>query len=211
MLFRSSDAFPNREGPESLLPLINLEIWGAPTSEPARDPRNSNFVYQRFQRRIAHYDDTCKCTQGILLGDILKSVITGENIPPDLDEQAKGSGLYRQYDPGSKGGVKRPNAREMEGTDMTRAFETDRVTTAGSATTASTSSSTSAPSSNSSSASSTRPSESSSNNSSSSSTNSRTSRTELYQAQSPEYGMNVFLWGHEDTTDRKSTRLNSSH
>jgi hypothetical protein len=41
-----SDAFPNRDGPESLLPLINLELWGAPTSEPARDPNNNNFVYQ---------------------------------------------------------------------------------------------------------------------------------------------------------------------
>ncbi|MFN0069982.1 MAG: hypothetical protein ACKVVP_00660, partial [Chloroflexota bacterium] len=70
-----ADAFPNRDGSESLLPLLNLELWGAPTSEPARDPNNNNFVYQRFQRRIAHYDDACKCTQGILLGDMLKSVI----------------------------------------------------------------------------------------------------------------------------------------
>ena len=46
-----ADAFPNRDGPESLLPLLNLELWGAPTSEPARDPKNNNFVYQRFQRR----------------------------------------------------------------------------------------------------------------------------------------------------------------
>src|SRR5262249_2982018 len=33
-----SDAFPNGDGPESLVPLFNLQIWGAPTSKPAVDP-----------------------------------------------------------------------------------------------------------------------------------------------------------------------------
>src|SRR4051812_31435665 len=30
-----------------LLPLINLEIWGVPTSQPMQDPNNGGFIYQR--------------------------------------------------------------------------------------------------------------------------------------------------------------------
>jgi hypothetical protein len=187
-----SDAFPNRDGPESLLPLINLELWGAPTSEPARDPNNNNFVYQRFQRRIAHYDDTCKCTQGALLGDILKSLITGENLPLDLEQEAKDSPLLRQYDTASSKSIKRPNVKEMDGTDMTNAFVTERPstgTTAGPSTSPPATAAQPKPSSN----------ERSSNTSN---TTARTVRSEPYRAQSPEYGMNVFLWGHEGTTER---------
>ena len=36
-----------------------------------------------------HYDDGCKCTQGLLLGDYLKALITGENLPIDLEAQAQ--------------------------------------------------------------------------------------------------------------------------
>ena len=95
------DAFPRGEGPASLLPLFNLQIWGAPTSKPSRDPKNNNFVYLRFQRGIMHYDDGCKCTQGLLLGDYLKGLITGENLPADLEAQAADSPLLRLYDKGS--------------------------------------------------------------------------------------------------------------
>src|SRR5438270_8525524 len=42
------DAFPNDEVADSLVPLFNLQIWGAPTSKPAVDPTNHNFVYQRL-------------------------------------------------------------------------------------------------------------------------------------------------------------------
>jgi hypothetical protein len=79
-----NDAFPTGDGPESLVPLLNLQIWGAPTSKPAVDPNNHNFIYQRFQRGIMHYDSTCNCTQGLLLADYLKSILTGQNLPPDL-------------------------------------------------------------------------------------------------------------------------------
>jgi hypothetical protein len=51
----------------ALLPGFDLQIWGAPTSEPAYEPSNSNFIYQRFQRGIMHYDAGCGCTQGLLL------------------------------------------------------------------------------------------------------------------------------------------------
>jgi hypothetical protein len=75
--------------------LLDLEIWGAPTSRPAYEPSNRNFIYQRFQRGIMHYDKTCGCTQGLLLADYLKALMTGENLPPDLASQAATSPLLR--------------------------------------------------------------------------------------------------------------------
>jgi hypothetical protein len=79
----------------NLLGLLDLEIWGAPTSEPAYDPTNHNFIYQRFQRGIMHYDKTCACTQGLLLADYLKELITGQNLPGDLALQAAASPLLK--------------------------------------------------------------------------------------------------------------------
>ncbi|MGE3267500.1 MAG: hypothetical protein AB7P40_02055 [Chloroflexota bacterium] len=93
-----ADAFPDGGGSSGLLTLLNLEIWGLPTSKPARDPANNNFVYLRFQRGVMHYDATCKCTQGLLLADALKAIITGNNLPDDLAAQAAGSPLLGQYD-----------------------------------------------------------------------------------------------------------------
>jgi hypothetical protein len=75
------DAFPNGDGSDSLIPLFNLQIWGAPTSKPAADPSNNNFIYLRFQRGIMHYDKGCNCTQGLLLADYLKSVLTRQYQP----------------------------------------------------------------------------------------------------------------------------------
>jgi hypothetical protein len=94
------------------LGLMALEIWGAPTSKPAIDPRNPNFIYERFQRGIMHYDTGCNCTQGLLLADYLKSVITGNQLPDDLAAEAKSSPLYR-----SAASAPAPSA-----TDYTRAF-----------------------------------------------------------------------------------------
>jgi polysaccharide biosynthesis protein PslG len=76
-----------------MLGLLALEVWGAPTSKPAYDPANRNFIYQRFQRGIMHYDKTCGCTQGLLLADYLKALLTGEGLPPDLATQAARSSL----------------------------------------------------------------------------------------------------------------------
>ena len=67
-------AFGPGGGDPSLLPLINLEIWGVPTSLPAQDPNNGGFIYQRFQRGIMHYDAACRCTQGLLLADYFKAL-----------------------------------------------------------------------------------------------------------------------------------------
>ena len=89
----TADQAPDAD--ESLLAGFDLEIWGAPTSRPAYDPSNRNFIYQRFQRGIMHYDKTCGCTQGLLLADYLKDLITGKNLPVDLAAQAFNSPLLR--------------------------------------------------------------------------------------------------------------------
>jgi hypothetical protein len=62
----ASDVFPNSK-PTQNITGFDLEVWGVPTSQPAVDPHNTKFVYQRFQRGILHYDQTAGSTQGILL------------------------------------------------------------------------------------------------------------------------------------------------
>ncbi|HEX2924021.1 MAG TPA: N-acetylmuramoyl-L-alanine amidase [Chloroflexota bacterium] len=119
------DAFPDKKMDSGIMPAINLEMWGAPTSAPAYDPNNKNFVYLRFQRGIMHYDKTNGTTQGLLLGDYLKSIITGVGLPSDLDEEARGSKFYRQYNPAAANGLNRPN--DLPGTDLRGAFGRDGV------------------------------------------------------------------------------------
>ncbi|MFN8526928.1 MAG: hypothetical protein U0821_27805 [Chloroflexota bacterium] len=114
------DAFPQGGGNSSLLPLLNLELWGAPTSRPARDPNNGGFVYQRFQRGIMHYDDACKCTQGLLLADMLKAILTGQNLPADLGLQAANSPFFKQYDPAAHNGPLKPDT--LANTSLANAF-----------------------------------------------------------------------------------------
>ncbi len=108
------------------MPGINLEMWGAVTSHPAADPNNSSFIYLRFQRGIMHYDKSTGQTQGLLLGDHLKSVITGQNLPGDLEQKARNSALYRQYDNTKANGVARPG--QLPGTNMKDAFEKEGET-----------------------------------------------------------------------------------
>jgi hypothetical protein len=108
----AAEAFPDGRGDANLLPLINLQIWGLPTSRPSRDPANHDFVYQRFQRGIMHYNAACRCTQGLLLADYLKAVITGQNVPGDLAATARSSPLFRSA----------VGARPPAGTDYSGAF-----------------------------------------------------------------------------------------
>lgn len=115
------DVFPAGRSNASLLTGFDLEIWGVPTSRPAYDPHNQKFVYQRFQRGILHYDSTTGVTQGILLADYFKAVITGENLPPDLASQARTSPFYGQYNPLKTGWVDRPD--DLPKSNLTRAFE----------------------------------------------------------------------------------------
>jgi hypothetical protein len=112
-------AFPNGGDP-SLLPGIDLEIWGIPTSNPQVDPNNRNFVYLRFQRGIMHYDASCNCTRGVLLADYLKAILTGQNLPADLNLEAQSSPFYKQYDPGAPDWVRDPSL--LRDTDLTNAF-----------------------------------------------------------------------------------------
>ncbi len=90
-----SDAFPQGNADAGLLPLLNLQLWGLPTSAPAYDPNNHEFIYLRFQRGVMHYDKGCRCTQGLLLTDYLKDLLTGDHLPADLAAQAADSPLLR--------------------------------------------------------------------------------------------------------------------
>ncbi|MCC6179154.1 MAG: hypothetical protein IT305_27920 [Chloroflexi bacterium] len=122
-----ADAFPDGNGNADLLPLLNLELWGQPTSKPTPDPNNGSFIYQRFQRGVMHYDAGCTCTQGLLLADALKAVITGENLPDDLAAQAATSPLYLQYDPDGHTGPLRP--ADLPDSDLSNAFRPSLDTT----------------------------------------------------------------------------------
>jgi len=124
-MVRYEDVFPNDDGEPALISLMDLEIWGLPTSKPAKDPNNHGFVYQRFQRGILHYDAAHGTTQGLLLADYLKSLMTGEKLPPDLAQQAANSKYYRQYDRTQAGWVARPE--QLKGTNLEQAFEREPV------------------------------------------------------------------------------------
>ncbi|MCL4532294.1 MAG: glycoside hydrolase family 44 protein [Actinobacteria bacterium] len=117
---RHEDAFPQGGGAPSLVPLLNLELWGLPTSRPTRDPNNGDFVYLRFQRGIMHYDATNGVTQGLLLGDYFKAILTGQKLPADVAAEATSSPFYRQYDPATGRGPLRP--ADLAGTELDGAF-----------------------------------------------------------------------------------------
>jgi hypothetical protein len=114
---------PNQAGTSEagIVGLLDLEIWGAPISAPMADPTNPNFMYQRFQRGIMHNDGSTGVTRGILLADYMKSVLTGQNLPDDLRQQASGSRFYAQYTPGAPLWLSRP--ADLPGTDLSWAFE----------------------------------------------------------------------------------------
>jgi hypothetical protein len=109
-----SDAFPQGNGDASLLPLLNLQLWGLPTSAPAQDPNNHDFIYQRFQRGVMHYDKGCRCTQALLLTDYLKGLLTGDLLPDDLAAEAASSPLLRAV----------PANHDIHATDFGDAFKT---------------------------------------------------------------------------------------
>lgn len=123
---RLQTAYPNGGGSPGLLPLLNLEIWGVPTSQPAADPKNHNFIYLRFQRGIMHFDATCHCTQGILLADTFKSVLTGRNLPADVALEMAASPYLKLDDPTQVDAVARaagsPSPRVQGETDLAFAF-----------------------------------------------------------------------------------------
>jgi N-acetylmuramoyl-L-alanine amidase len=126
---RAEDAYPGGvpDDAEGLLPYFNLEIWGLPTSKPTHDPSNPDFIYQRFQRGIMHYDKSCRCTQGLLLADYFKAILTKRNLPADLADQAKSSRFFGQYAPGQPQALARPN--DLPGATLVNAFRRDPMVT----------------------------------------------------------------------------------
>jgi N-acetylmuramoyl-L-alanine amidase len=118
---RFEDAFPDGRGDRGLLPGFNLEVWGLPTSKPAFDPNNAGFVYLRFQRGIMHFDSATGATQGLLLADYVKSLLTLANLPGDLADQARQSRLYGQLDSRAAQWLRRP--AELPGSDLVGAFD----------------------------------------------------------------------------------------
>jgi hypothetical protein len=116
----AADAFPTGPANTALLPLLDLEIWGFPTSAPTADPANGNFIYLRFQRGIMQYDATTGLTQGVLLADYLKATIIGQPLPPDLLQEAAGSPYFQQWAPSQPNFLARPG--ELPNTNLTNAF-----------------------------------------------------------------------------------------
>jgi hypothetical protein len=105
-----------------VLPLLDLEVWGAPISKPAADPHNSGFIYQRFQRGIMHYIAAQHTTQTILVADYLKQILTNDpNLPVDLKQEAQGTRFASQYCREKPNWLCRP--ADLPGTDLTAAFE----------------------------------------------------------------------------------------
>ncbi|MDQ3810674.1 MAG: hypothetical protein M3336_10330 [Chloroflexota bacterium] len=102
-------------------PLVNLEVWGAPISRPRRDPKNDNFIYQRFQRGIMHFDASAGRTQGLLLADYMKAILRGRDLPADLAQAALGSRYFGQYCPDATRWICRQ--ADLPATDLTFAFE----------------------------------------------------------------------------------------
>ncbi|MFN8522520.1 MAG: N-acetylmuramoyl-L-alanine amidase [Chloroflexota bacterium] len=118
---RAEDAFPDRPVDRGLLLGFNMEVWGLPTSKPTPDPENAGFVYQRFQRGIMHFDAATGATQGLLLADYVKAILTLQNLPGDLAAQAKQNALFGQFDTRSPLALARPSA--LSGTDLRGAFK----------------------------------------------------------------------------------------
>lgn len=114
-------AYPNGGGNAGLLEGIDLEMWGVPISAPSADPHNGNFVYQRFQRGIMHFDKSTGITQGLLLADYFKSILTGNNLPGDLATAAASSPFFKQYNNGASNGINNPSG--LPNSNLSNAFE----------------------------------------------------------------------------------------
>ena len=91
-----------------------------PASRPAHDPANGGFVYLRFECGIMQFDARTGVTQGLLLGDLFKSLLTGRNLPADVAAQAQGSPFLAQFDPSRPRALARPEA--LPDTDLADAF-----------------------------------------------------------------------------------------
>lgn len=105
---------------DQALAAVAVEVWGFPVSEPAFDPSNTNFVYQRFDRGILQFDRTSGQTQWLLLGDLFKRVLLGADLPPDVRALMAGSRYYAQYNAFVPSGLARPG--QLTETSLAGAF-----------------------------------------------------------------------------------------
>ncbi len=124
-----ADAFGTDPCDQSLLPAFALELWGLPTSLPATDPLNSDFVYQRFERGVMHFSRASGRTQGLLLGDWLKRVMIGVDLSPDIDAAVRQSRLFAQYAPSRPLALDRPT--DLPDSSLAQAFRADTLAAAG--------------------------------------------------------------------------------
>ena len=67
-----------------------------------------------------HFDKSCGCTQGLLLADVFKLVLIGQDLPPDLGADAQTSRFYQQYAPARPLSLARPD--QMPASDLIDAF-----------------------------------------------------------------------------------------
>jgi hypothetical protein len=119
-----ADAYPGQPCSDDTAALLNLEMWGLPISRPVLDPEQRTFAYQAFQRGILHYDFTTDRTEGILLADWWKALITGQGLPSDLELEAMSTPFWRQFDPkDTVTGMWWPD--EVPDTNMVGAFAPD--------------------------------------------------------------------------------------
>lgn len=108
--------------------LLNLvdDLYGLPTGKPVADPRSPDYVYLRYQRGVMVYSRTANDTQWLLLGELFKQILLGNQLPPEVLDQISASPLYArfyaQYDSLARDGVARPD--ELPGTSLAGAFET---------------------------------------------------------------------------------------
>jgi hypothetical protein len=102
---------------------FGLAIFGWPTSRPIPDPGGSGVVYQRFERAIFRYSPGGAAVQPLLLGDFLKSALTGRDLSAELAQDLQGSPLLRQYNRAAADGLHRP--WDLPASDLATAFEPD--------------------------------------------------------------------------------------
>ena len=118
-----ADAYPNGGCQSQLLPGMDLEMWGLPTSMPAVDPNNHNFIYQRFQRGVMMYDASNGTTNGVLFGQYLKAILTGIGLPSDLYQESRDSNFWLQCWPGMVHWIR--GGTNLMGTNLAGAFSPD--------------------------------------------------------------------------------------
>ena len=72
------------------------------------DPNNPQLIYQRFQNGILMFNATTRSTTALPMGEYLKSVLTGRDVPMDLAQATAASPLFGQLAL-SRGAAEKPD------------------------------------------------------------------------------------------------------